>query len=167
MNAVCAPGQEMPYNAAPAATHEKTSSVPWPHSVLGSLARAGIAGSDSVNVARSHSASRQRHRRLCPHQPQPVLPVGKVPRVSHRGTLRRGGHHPTGRARHRGVGGSDHVHHPVPRASLIDQNRIGLGLTELASRRDDQPRVRGVPGSTAALALTSHREAEARGAATT
>ncbi len=67
-NAACATGQDTPYRRAPDRTHRECSATCSPHSARSrvvSLDRAGTADSDSVNVARGHSGSRQRHRVLC------------------------------------------------------------------------------------------------------
>ena len=67
-NAACATGHDTPYRRAPDRTQRECSAICSPHSARSravSRDRAGTADSDSVNVARGHSGSRQHHRVLC------------------------------------------------------------------------------------------------------
>ena len=67
-NALCTMDQSTPKWAADSETTRPCSAIAYPSSVRSrvvSLERTRTAGSDSVNEARGHSRSLQRHRRLC------------------------------------------------------------------------------------------------------
>ena len=85
-------------------------------------ARGGSSGIDSVNDLRSHVRSRQRQRRLCPHQAHPGLRIRDVPRPRAGRALHRARQHPAGRARRRGLIGGDNVHHPSSGLLALDAN---------------------------------------------